>query len=328
MRHIIIDSHDPAFNLALEEHLFQTLPDGHPGYFLLWQNSPVIVIGRHQMPQKEINTALAQQLKLPIIRRNTGGGCVYHDLGNLNFSFILNVNANDKISFARFLEPVCGALAELGAMAEISGRNDLEILGKKISGSAQTKSGGKVLHHGTLLVNSNLHILGQILSPAKSKYESKGVASVRARVANIAEYWRPGSNMEVLKEALIRHCAPQRDNLDKKFINEAETLADKKYRAESWNFGESPAYDAQIGRKFPWGLVSCRVRIKKDKITNCKITGDFFSNDDISFLENKLNGCQFNDGAIKAALADVDWHNYFLGGDADAMRDFFLEMTR
>ena len=163
MEHLTFSTLDPAFNLALEEVLFQSLPAGHPGWFLLWQNGPSVIVGRHQCTADEVNADFIRRENLPVVRRITGGGAVYHDTGNLNFSFIEHANGREKVDFRRYLEPVCAALADLGVQAVLSGRNDIEANGRKISGSGQMLRRGKVLHHGTLLIDVNFERLSSVL---------------------------------------------------------------------------------------------------------------------------------------------------------------------
>ena len=153
MQFLSLSSTDPALNLALEECLLQWLPADHPGLFLLWQNAPSVIVGRHQVTLDEIDADFVRRRGLPVVRRMTGGGAVYHDLGNLNFSFMENAHGRKTVDFARYLRPVCAALAELGVQASLTGRNDLEAGGRKLSGSAQSLRQGRILHHGTLLVS-------------------------------------------------------------------------------------------------------------------------------------------------------------------------------
>ena len=214
MQFLSLSSTDPALNLALEECLLQWLPADHPGLFLLWQNAPSVIVGRHQVTLDEIDGDFVRRRGLPVVRRMTGGGAVYHDLGNLNFSFMENAHGRKTVDFARYLRPVCAALAELGVQASLTGRNDLEAGGRKISGSAQSLRQGRILHHGTLLVSLDFGELVQALHVDPDKIRSKGIASVRSRVANISEFWTPGSGMEDLRAALLRHCADGEGSLE------------------------------------------------------------------------------------------------------------------
>lgn len=313
---------DPAFNLALEECLARELPDGHPGYFLLWQNAPSIIIGRHQCVCEVVNETFATEAGLPVIRRMTGGGAVYHDEGNLNFSFI--IHGRGGLSFARFLEPVCAALAALGVdNVTISGRNDLEVDGKKISGSGQCVLGDTILHHGTLLVRANLEYMARALKVDDAKIKSRGVASLRARVANLGEL--PGLDIDVpkLKAALIAHCAEKPATLPDGIVAAAATLATEKYSSWDWNYGRSPACELKVRTRFPWGDVSAGLSIRGGRIRHCVISGDFFTVLPIETLERKFSGLAFNPETVARELAAVPWPAYFRGCDSDAMREFF-----
>ena len=225
MQFLSLSSTDPALNLALEECLLQWLPADHPGLFLLWQNAPSVIVGRHQVTLDEIDADFVRRRGLPVVRRMTGGGAVYHDLGNLNFSFMENAHGRKTVDFARYLRPVCAALAELGVQASLTGRNDLEAGGRKISGSAQSLRQGRILHHGTLLVSLDFGELVQALHVDPDKIRSKGIASVRSRVANISEFWTPGSGMEDLRAALLRHCADGEGSLEPEVLRAMEHSA-------------------------------------------------------------------------------------------------------
>lgn len=316
---------DPAVNLALEEVLFQRLGPGFPGCFLLWQNGPSVIVGRHQNAWEEVDRAWLAERGVPVVRRNTGGGAVYHDLGNLNFSFMEYAPERSRVDFARYLEPVCAALARLGVTARLTGRNDLEAGGRKISGSAQSLRGGRVLHHGTLLVDLDFEDMVAALSVDPEKYRSKGVASVRARVTNICECWRPGSTMEELRAALAACCAPgsvPRD-VPEDALREAERLAEAKYRTWEWNFGRSPAFSERRRQRFPWGLVDVLLDVRKGIIESCRIHGDFFAAADVGELEARLAGVRDEPQALEEALRGVDWEACFSGCNAEVMQNFF-----
>lgn len=323
MLYLETTSHDPAFNLALEESLLRSLPANHPGYFLLWQNIPSIIVGRHQCTAEVVNPAFVAACKIPVIRRMTGGGAVYHDLGNLNFSFI--VHSRGKAGLAAFLAPIMAALAGLGVNASLSGRNDLEVNGKKISGSAQMFFDNKLLHHGTLLVNLDLERMADALRVDEAKFKSKGVASIRARVANLGELIGEKADMAQLKEALASSCASGREVLSPQMLAAAGELAERKYSTWDWNYGQSPPFNLEKRRRFPWGDVAIRLDVKKGRIRNCALNGDFFSSAPIADLEKLFANLPFEPGAVKSALANVCWPDYFSGCDAERMRAFLTD---
>ena len=316
---------DPAVNLALEEVLFRRLGPDFAGCFLLWQNGPSVIVGRHQNTREEVDTAWLAERGVPVVRRNTGGGAVYHDLGNLNFSFMEYAPERSRVDFARYLEPVCAALARLGVTARLTGRNDLEAGGRKISGSAQSLRAGRVLHHGTLLVDLDFADMVAALSVDPEKYRSKGVASVRARVTNISEHWDAGSTMEDLRAALAACCAPGSAVRDvpADVLREAEELAAAKYRTWEWNFGKSPAFSERRRQRFPWGLVDVLLDVRGGRIASCRIHGDFFAAADVSELERRLTGVRDEPDALRAALTGVDWESCFSGCEPAAMQNFF-----
>lgn len=325
MRALVVDTTEPAYNLALEETLFDGLRTGEEGLFLLWRNAPSIIVGRHQCTGEEINADFVQRRNIPVVRRNTGGGAVYHDLGNLNFSFIEHAAGEGKVDFARYLTPICAALRELGVEAHISGRNDLEVEGRKISGSAQRLQQGKVLHHGTLLVDLNFSDLVEALHVEPEKYLSKGVASVRARVANISEFCARGALMDELRAALVRTCADRQIEISPDIRQQAEELAETKYRTWEWNYGASPAFAFRRKERFPWGSVDLRLDVRKGLIVAARIHGDFFSAADVGELEQRLIGLRHEPASLAEALRDAPWTAWFSGCEPERMRDFFLQ---
>ena len=318
-----LSTQDPSFNLALEEHLFSSLPPEQPGLFLLWQNAPSIIVGRHPCTAEEVNEEFVRREHLPVIRRMTGGGAVYHDAGNLNFSFIERLAGHGRMNFAHYLEPICRALVDVGVSASLSGRNDLEVDGRKISGSSQRLAAGKVLHHGTLLVSADFARLGEALRPDPEKIRSKGVASVMSRVGNIADYWRPGTTMELLRERLCARCAAGRAELHADDTAAAMLLAEDKYRQWSWNWGASPPFSEERRQRFPWGTVCLRLRVERGYIASCRVYGDFFAEADMAELERRLVGLPRAAETLLERLGGIPWERYFVGCDAAAMLRFF-----
>lgn len=320
---ILINSTDPTFNLALEESLFNGLTAQSQSIFLLWQNEPSVIVGRHQNTAEEVSTAYATEHNINVVRRMTGGGAVYHDQGNLNFSFLEWRDTIGPINFYEYLQPIQSALSELGLDVQFSSRNDLEVAGKKISGSAQVRRGHKVLHHGTLLINVNTDVLGKVLTGSPEKYKSKGIASMRARVGNMVDYWKTGSTMQDLYASLMNHCASQVIDLPAEFSITAEKLANEKYRTWDWNYGHAPAFTHSFAQRFPWGKVECRLDVRRGIIQHCYLSGDFFSQQDCHEFEKLFVGCAHRKNAVLQSLQDVNMQSYFAGCTTSELLDFF-----
>ncbi len=323
---------DPAFNLALEEHLCTTLRPDHPGWLLFWRNGPSVIVGRFQNTAAEVNARFVEQTGLPVVRRNTGGGAVYHDEGNLNFSFIVPRAAArggtpfTDFSFQGFLGPMVQALGDLGVRAELSGRNDILTDGAKCSGSAQRLTSTMVLHHGTLLVDLDMSMLGRALAGDPDKFKSKGLASVRSRVTNLRPYLPEGTGMAELIRAIANRCAPGQTMLSLDDVPGAAAaagaLAEEKYRTWEWNYGNSPAFDEERSRRFAWGKLDMRLSVDKGLITDCRFYGDFFSASDPERVAARLRGLPNRPDCLRAALADAPLEECFSGCDAGELRDF------
>ena len=307
---------DPYFNLALEETVFNNArPD--ETYILLWQNSPSVIIGKHQNTIAEINGQFIKDRAVHVVRRMTGGGAVYHDLGNLNFSFIQPAGGQIAPDFLAFVKPVMAALKKLGIAVEFSGRNDLTIGGKKFSGNAQCIKNGKVLHHGTLLFDVNLDDLEAALCPDQAKIAAKGVASVRGRVTNICGHLPRKMNIAEFKETLLL-CLSEDQPLVEQAIAEADLaaanyLADSRYRTWEWNYGQSPAANIKREKRFVPGKVEAWIDVENGRITGLTFFGDFFSVGDPSAVAKKLVGRRYDRTELAAALAGLDIKQNFGG---------------
>ncbi|MDO5536106.1 MAG: lipoate--protein ligase [Desulfovibrionaceae bacterium] len=324
MQYLRLTTHDPSYNLAVEEALFSALnPDSEP-CFMLWQNGPSVIVGCHQNAMEEVNAEEVRRRSLPVVRRSTGGGAVYHDLGNLNFSFLEYRPGVRKVDFRHYLEPIVRALGRCGVDARISGRNDLEAGGRKISGSAQRLAQGRVLHHGTLLVDADFEDMTMALHPDPEKYMSKGVASVRARVANISEFWKAGTTLEDLCGVLADEMGAVPADLPEAAHREALRLQAEKYGRWEWNIGASPKFTSSTARRFPWGRVQVCLQVEKGIVTACRIYGDFFAVEPTARLEALLTGCQARREAFDDALKGADLSQWFSGCQEDEMRAFLL----
>ena len=302
MRFFINTQTDPAFNLALEEVLCREFPEP---LLMLWRNSSSVIVGKNQNTFAEVNAAFAEANKIPVVRRMTGGGAVYHDLKNVNYSLILHERQPDSDSFARFARPVTSALNKLGVPAAFSGRNDILVEDRKISGSAQCCIKNRTLFHGTLLFDTDMEMLEKLLTPGKLKMESKGVKSVRSRVANLKEFL-PEMEVETFMEQLrqeLQFFAGTPEDLPDEWNAKAEHLASEKYRQWTWNWGNVFPCQWENSVRFPGaGIVELKIRLLNGRIEEAKITGDFFGN--AAPLEKALGGQLFRRSAIAANLPE------------------------
>lgn len=321
-----IDSTDPAFNLALEETLFNTLSPENPGIFLIWRNAPSVIIGCHQNTAEEVNAAYCREHGISVVRRPTGGGAVYHDLGNVNFSFLVWVEKNRLAGFDEFMEPMVAALRDLNVNAEYTSRNDITVDGRKVAGTAQRRTGQRMLHHGCLLVDVDTSVLSDALAVDPEKFRSKGVASHRARVANLREFLPAGLTraqyMDMVISAMTRRCAREERTLDPGLREQAEALAESRYRSWEWNWGQSPRFTEKRRHRFPWGRLECLLEVRNGVISGCRLFGDFFSLRDIRELEARLTGLRADAVSLRQALADIPVESWFSGAEREDLLSF------
>lgn len=318
MQYIESPSNDAYFNMALEEYVFEMLPRDD-SYFMLWQNENAIVVGKYQNTMEEIDLDFVREQEIAVVRRLSGGGAMYQDMGNLNFTFVTNQNASKSLDFSVFITPVVQALAQIGVTAQHSSRNDIVIDGKKFSGNSQYNKRGRTMHHGTLLFCSNLDMIGGALKVKPDKIESKGIKSVRSRVTNICDYLPEKIGMEEFKKVLLQHMFAAGNitpySLDRKDLESVKALRDAKYATWQWNYGRSPAYNVHKHRKFDFGGVDIMLDVKDGAIQNAAFTGDFFGNGDIEELVALLVGTAPREDDLNAALAGVDVGYYISGMD-------------
>ena len=329
MKYIINENNNPRYNLALEEYVLKNL-DGE--YFFLWQNEPTIVIGKHQNTISEINLDYVEKKGIHVVRRMSGGGAVYHDLGNINFSFIQEKKDLADFDFSFFTRPIVDLLGELGIKAEFNSRNDLAIDGKKFSGNAQYIFKKKILHHGTLLFNSEMEELVNSLKVSKDKIESKGLKSIKSRVANIKDYIGEDSKIKEVsdfKDALFEHMKNRMEEFEEYVLTEndkkeIEKLKKEKYDKWEWNYGESPEADIHRQRKYTAGKVESYIKLKDGLIENIKLYGDFFSSREIEDLESGLKGKKYMINEIAEYLKTVNVSEYFSGFSEEEILDVII----
>ncbi|TDL66492.1 lipoate--protein ligase [Rhodococcus qingshengii] len=305
---------DPRINLAIEEYALKNL-DINETYLLFYINEPSIIIGKNQNSIEEINTEYVESNGIHVVRRLSGGGAVYHDLGNLNYSFITKDDGDSFHNFRKFTEPVIAALKQMGIIAELSGRNDILAEGRKISGNAQFSTKGRMFTHGTLLFNSEMDHIVSALRVKKDKIESKGIKSVRSRVANISEFLTEKLSVEEFRSSLLKFIF-QGEEVTEYVLTEADwekihQLSKERYQNWDWNYGKSPKFNLQHSHRFPVGQIDVRLDVEKGVIENCKIYGDFFGVGDVSEIENKLKHVRYEKNELEAALKDVDTTFYF-----------------
>ena len=307
----------PQYNLALEEHLCNMAAAEGSSFFMLWQNEPSIIVGRFQNTLEEINTAFVERNGIHVVRRNSGGGAVYHDLGNINYSFVMPDSVGD-FDFALFTKPIVAALADLGVHTEHSGRNDLAIDGKKFSGGAQFRRRGIVLHHGTLLYDSDLDVLSQALKVSEDKFQSKAVKSVRSRVTNIAPYLSSPLEVADFIDALqkrIEHLKPR--TLERADFDEVERLAAEKYSSWEWNYGSSPRFTERKKKRFAWGGVEAFIDVADGILKDCSFRGDFFGNGDYAPLLARIAGVPYTKEELNRSLEGFETKGIFAGSQTE-----------
>ena len=308
------------FNLAMEEYF---LKNTNEDIFLLWQNENSIIVGKNQNTLSEINYDYVKENNIKVVRRLSGGGAVFHDLGNINFTFI-SCNDNSFSDFKKFTMPIVEALKELNVHAEFSGRNDLLIDGQKFSGNAQYNYKNKVMHHGTLLFSSEINDLSNALKVKPSKFQGKSVKSVKSRVTNISSHLDKKMTVLEFKDYLMDFINKRDENshfyeLNDKDVESINKLVEEKYSTWEWNFGYSPKYSLYNELKYPGGNVEFSLDVHDGLIKDIKFFGDFFGKEDISFIENKLRNVKHNEYSIKSALENVDINNYFLNCNIDIL---------
>ncbi|WP_436942124.1 lipoate--protein ligase [Staphylococcus xylosus] len=309
---------DPTLNLAMEEYVLKNMPKDD-SYFLFYINRPSIIIGKNQNTIEEVNQSYIDEQGIDVVRRISGGGAVYHDTGNLNFSFVTDDDGNSFHNFQKFTEPIVEALKSLGVDAKLSGRNDIQVGEAKISGNAMVKVKDRMFSHGTLMLNSELDEVQNALKVNPAKIKSKGIKSVRSRVANISEFLDEPIDIDKFKEIILKSIFGETQVEEYKLTDEdwrkIEKLSNEKYRTWEWNYGRNPKYNFEREEKFEKGFVQIKLDVKKGRIEHAKIFGDFFGEGDITELENALEGTMHEFDSIEEALSNYDIYHYF--GDID-----------
>lgn len=314
---LIIDNknRDPYLNHAIEEHLINSIDDD---CFMLWQNAPCVLIGRNQNVYAEINMDYIRENNIKVVRRITGGGTVFNDNGNFNFTFIAKKSNSKFADFMTFTKPIVSALREMGVMAEFKGRNDLVIDDKKFSGNAQCIYKDKVLHHGTLLFSSDMHALTSALNVNNLKLECKNIKSSRNRVTNISEHLKEPMTLDEFKNKILEYVLNNVHNgkyyqLSKQDIEIANEIATNKYRLTSWNFPQKIDFTITKEKKYNSGLLQLQTNVDKGIIKQIKFYGDFFGVKEIEKIEESLIDIRYNKDDIMNVLSTFDIDKYIKG---------------
>ncbi|HFZ9992011.1 TPA: lipoate--protein ligase [Streptococcus agalactiae] len=315
MKYIVNTSNDPAYNVALEAYAFQKLTDINE-IFILWINEPAIIIGRHQNTIQEINKEFIDKNGIHVVRRLSGGGAVYHDLNNLNYTIISNNTQEGAFDFQTFSKPVIDTLAKLGVKAEFTGRNDLEINGQKFAGNAQAYYKGRMMHHGCLLFDVDMSVLGQALKVSKDKIESKGIKSVRARVTNIVDHLSDKITVQEFSDAILAQMKEEYPEMDEYVLSDAElseiqAMRDNQFATWDWTYGKAPEYTIERGVRYPAGKITTYANVENSTIKSVKIFGDFFGVKPVDDIEKMLEGVRYDYKDVLAALKTVDTSQYF-----------------
>ncbi|MFZ5940101.1 MAG: lipoate--protein ligase [Bacteroidota bacterium] len=315
MKFIIGESTDPYFNLAAEEYLLKATTDE---YFMLWQNEPSIIVGKHQNTLAEINLEVVRERGFKVARRISGGGTVFHDLGNLNFTFITGGEDGDLVNFRKYTLPIVSFLRSLGVEAELSGRNDLLIDGRKFSGNASHVYNKRVLHHGTILFSSVMEDLADALKVNPLKFTDKAVKSVRSRVTNIREHLKREMDVTEFRDRLMSHVIAETGGGElyrytEEDLREIGKRREEKFSTWDWNFGYSPKYRFEKGIRTAGGIVEVQLNVEKGMIQEISIHGDFFNTGEVEELEALLRGTVHDPEAIGKRLEHTDI-GYFLNG--------------
>lgn len=319
MKVLYIKNTDPYYNLAAEEYFLKQRDED---FFLLWQNAPCVVVGRNQNTYAQINADFVRANALPVVRRLTGGGAVYHDLGNVNYSVILS-NAADRFGdYPALCRPVTDALAALGADVSLSGRNDILADGKKICGNAQTMWHGRILHHGCILFSADLDRLTDALRVDPVKIQSKGIDSVRSRVTNLSSVLPSPMTADGFVRFLYDFAlsSPENSPCSLSAADEAEItrLRDGKYATFEWNYGFSKQYSFSKPTRFSGGSFTVNFNVVSDRIADLHIEGDFFGSLELSGLTDVLDGAPYDPDTVSALLEGVPISDYIRGMDKDA----------
>lgn len=299
------NSMEAAFSFAMEYYFIKEKDLGGD-VFSFWRTEPTLMIGRYQITAAEINEVYAKEKGIKVVRRLSGGGTIYTDPRGWQFTFITRDKEHVDEGFRKFTAPILDALHNLGIQANLSDRNDLLIDGRKFSGNAQYRDKNCVLHHGSLLFDTDLEELVRSITVADDKIISKGIQSIRQRVTNISEHMSKKIDPLIFRDLMLKNILGEKDTtyiLTEEDIKNINTITDSMFRTWEWNYGESPDYQVTKSRRFGGGKLEVRLNLADGRITDCRLLGDFFFYGEIGVLEKSLVGCPLRGEEIRTALA-------------------------
>ena len=313
MIYINSNSTSPYFNFALEEYLLTKKDLPEDKIFLFWRTSPTVMMGRYQNTYNEINEKYIKENNINVVRRNSGGGAIYTDNGAWQFTFIDKNYKEDSISFEKFTRPIIEALKRENIDASFNSRNDLLINNKKFSGNAQYRKNNAILHHGSILFNTDIKSMVESLTVAEDKIIAKGIKSVRERVINVSEVMKDDISSEDFKDIMLNSLLKNSTTytLTEKDLEKINKIKEEKFESWDWNYGKNPLFNINKWTRFEGGRVDFKLDIKNGIIKNCSIEGDFFANKDISTLERALLNCKYMKDDINNVLEKIKAENYF-----------------
>jgi lipoate-protein ligase A len=306
-------STDPYFNIATDEFIFKNMQED---CFMLWRNDNAIIVGKHQNTLAEINVDYVKEKGIKVVRRLSGGGAVYHDLGNLNFTFTRTGENTEVVDFERYTKPIVEVLNNMGIPAKFEGRNDLTIEGRKFSGNAEHVFKNKVLHHGTILYSSEMKDVSGALKINPLKYKDRAVKSIPKRVTNVSDHMKQPMNLEDFTQRIMDHvlstfAGSQMYEFTESDLAQIQKIRDDKYSTWEWNFGHSPKYNFMQGARTPGGTLEVNLKVEKGIIKEAKFFGDFFGVANVNEIEEALKGSKHGQDEVRSVLAAFDLKKYF-----------------
>ena len=315
MRYIKNTSTNPYYNMAFDEYCLESLSIDEPVFFL-WQNRPAVIVGFNQEVNTEVNLDYLKENGIDLVRRVTGGGAVYHDLGNLNYT-IVGRSEDLERDYPEYASIMAKALQSLGVPATLSGRNDILVEGRKVSGFAKRVCKNRLMVHGTLMYNVDVDVLTKVLNPSNTKLQSKGIASVRSRVANLCEYLPNVPDIQTfskqLEEILSHHYQDTEYQLSEEDLANIQQLTDKKFATWEWNYGRSPKATLTHSTRLACGTVEIHLTLAENRISSCRFGGDFLGNLPATDLESALIEIIYDTENIRKRLSSFTIDAYFDG---------------